>query len=96
MNLNDFRRHTGGSVVCELCGADREDLEHFLFVCPSLERVRDRELVGRGDWIGCSSDRIGNLLFNKARIEEVKILLGSLWRERTILLLMIQRRGGQG
>ena len=42
------------------------------------------------------TDRIGNLLFDKAKIEEVKILLGSLWRERTILLLMIQRRGGQG
>ena len=65
------------------------------FICPRLERVRNRELIGGLTWTGNSSDRIGNLLFDRAKIEEVKKLLGSLWRERTSLLLMAQR-GGQG
>ena len=34
LDLNNFRRHTGGVMVCDLCGADREDLEHFIFSCP--------------------------------------------------------------
>ena len=71
--------------------ADREDIEHFLFSCPRLERVRDRELIGRIDTVGGSIDRIGNLLFSKANIEEVKKLLCRLWRERNTLLIMANR-----
>ena len=96
LNLNDFRRHTGGDVSCELCGAGREDLEHFIFICPCLENFRDRGIVGGRDWVGASTVRIGNLLFDRARIEEVKLLLGSLWRERSSLLLRNRRRGGPG
>ena len=58
--------------LCDLCGADREDLEHFLFVCPKLERVRDKELIDRIGSIGNGVDRVGKLLFCKANIEEVK------------------------
>ena len=36
-------------------------------------------------------DRVGNLLFNKANINRIKILLGTLWQERNIQLIRIAR-----
>ena len=37
LDLNDFRRHNGGAMNCDLCGVDREDLAHFILECPSLD-----------------------------------------------------------
>ena len=91
LDLNDFKRHTGGAVVCDLCGADREDLGHFLFNCQKLEGIRDRMLIGRIAMAGDSVDRIGNLLFCKTYVEEVKMQLGRLWRERNTLLIIANR-----
>ena len=82
LDLNVFKRHTGGAIVCDLCGAVREDLEHFLFNCQKLEGVRDRTLIDRIAKTGDSVDRIGNLLFCKTYVEEIKMQLGRLWRER--------------
>ena len=45
LDLNDFRRHNGGETKCDLCGADREDLIHFILLCPSLDRFRDKDLI---------------------------------------------------
>ena len=91
LDLNDFKRHKGGITTCDLCDADREDLEHFLFVCPKLERARNRELVSRIASVGNNVDRVGKLLFCKADIEEVKKLLGALWRERQSLLIKMKK-----
>ena len=42
LKLNEFRRHTGGIMKCDLCGWDREDLEHFIIDCPELEVERTK------------------------------------------------------
>ena len=36
LGLNDRRRHEGGSMRCDLCGGEREDLIHFLIECEGL------------------------------------------------------------
>ena len=95
LNLNDFKRHTGGAVNCDLCEADREDLAHFIIECPRLERYRDRNLIGLIGGTGDRVDRVGNLLFNKANIEKVKKMLGTLWKERNILLIKNNRESHQ-
>ena len=87
LDLNDFRRHNGGETKCDLCGADREDLVHFTLVCPSLDKFRNKDLIEKIGGPGNGVDRVGNLLFNKANIETVKKMLGTLWRERNILLI---------
>ena len=40
LKLNDRRRHEGRSTQCELCGNEKEDLEHFILVCGALEEER--------------------------------------------------------
>ena len=46
--------------------------------CEKLESKRDRSLFTDGEEI----DRIRKFLFEKERIEEVKLMLGRMWRER--------------
>ena len=63
----------------------------FLFNCQKLEGVRDRTLIDRIAMSGDRVDRIGNLLFCKTYVEEVKMQLGRLWRERNTLLIIANR-----
>ena len=91
LDLNDFNRHGGGDIRCELCGADREDISHFILFCPTLERYRDKKLIDKIGGLGSNVDRVGNLLFNKANIGSVKNLLGTLWKERAISIIKIDK-----
>ena len=80
LRLKNRKRHGGGDTTCDLCGVEMEDLGHFLLRCHKLEGKRRRELFGslnRGD------NEI-ELLFSGERIQEVKDMLGKMWREREI------------
>ena len=39
--LNESNRHQGGEVGCKLCGANIENLEHFLLECEVLGEERN-------------------------------------------------------
>ena len=80
LRLNNRKRHGGGGTTCDLCGVEMEDLGHFLLRCHKLEGKRRRELFGlpnRED-----DEIIGEMLFSGERIQEVKEMLGKMWRER--------------
>ena len=67
-----------------------EDLGHFLLRCQKSEGKRRIDLLrdrGRED-----DEIIGELLFSGKRIQEVKEMLGSMWRERGYII----RMAGQG
>ena len=57
---------------------EKEDLGHFVLRCEKLEWVRNRGLFTEGTEV----DRLGRLLFEKENIEEVKRMLGRMWKER--------------
>ena len=40
LQLRDRKRHEGGQVSCKICGAEKEDLEHFLLQCTGLDEER--------------------------------------------------------
>ena len=81
LRLNDRRRYGGGNVVCDLCGSGKEDLAHFIMKCNILDGKRKNSLLE-----GEESDvvRLGGLLFStrKETVEELKKMLGEMWRER--------------
>ena len=56
--------------------------------CEKLESKRDRGLFTEGEEV----DKIGRFLFEKERIEEVKIMLGRMWREREVIRKMNEIR----
>ena len=82
--MNDTRKHSGGVVICDVCG-EEEDLFHFMIRCRGLEDRRDRELIekfkGRND-----RETTGKLLFysKKDDIEKLKKMLRSIWTERNL------------
>ena len=95
MRLNYNRRHTGGDTTCEICGEGQEDLEHFILKCSKLEGKRMVELLGdRGRE---EKEIIGELLFSGERIQDVKDMLGRMWREReNRIMIARQRRNLEG
>ena len=79
--LNTEKRHNRGKTECDLCHTEEEDLQHFLLKCSVLQDKRDPYLL-RKYWKPDRQDMIGELLFNKQDIEEVKIMLENMWRKR--------------
>ena len=81
--MNDFNRHQGGVVRCEMCGGEWEDLIHFTLKCNGLEDKRNHEIVNK---MRGSNERetIGNLLFRTKGedLEEVKKMLKKMWYAR--------------
>ena len=65
-------------------------LEHFLLKCRKLEGKRRRDLLG--DRNREENIIIGELLFSGEKIQEVKEMLGRMWRERGYIMRMM----GQG
>ena len=60
---------------------EREDLRHFIIRCDKLKWFRDRGLIGEGE----ERDVLGKMLFDRNNIEDVKKMLGRMWRERGVL-----------
>ena len=83
MELNELRaRWRKGEPTCDLCGAEREDLMHFILKCRPLEGKRRGVIEKfRSD---CDRDTLGALLFGTEGedCEEVKSMMWDLWVER--------------
>ena len=83
LGLNDRRRHEGGSMRCDLCGWEREDLIHFLIECEGLESRRDRTFLRR---LGGedAEETVGRALFETEGedLETVKRMIQDLWFAR--------------
>ena len=66
MALNDrFRHDKGGNrrnTGCSLCGAEYENLEHFILKCDKLEGDRNRDLIRKARGAD-DGETLGNLLF---------------------------------
>ena len=83
MELNELKaRWRKGKPTCELCGAEREDLMHFILKCRPLEGKRRGVIEKfRSD---CDRDTLGALLFGTEGedCEEVKSMMWDMWVER--------------
>ena len=85
LNLNDEQRHRKGTkdTSCKMCGAEYEDLIHFMIQCTELEEERNVQLMmkKKGDM---DEDTVGNLLFDIERtdLEETKKMIQRMWNKR--------------
>jgi hypothetical protein len=83
LKLGWRNRFLGGDVICELCGAEVETLQHFLKVCERLQRVRERHQVDE------STTLADILLFQGKSHENVKRFMSyveEMWRARSGIL----------
>ena len=101
MALNDRFRHDKGEnkrhTGCPICGAEYENLEHFVLHCPKLDSEREGELIrdmrGEGD-----KDTLCNLLFRGGRLGEVGVMIQKMWRVRKYWVnrKVLEGGGGEG
>ena len=82
LRLKDRNRFTGGDVGCDMCGAEMEDLEHFILWCPAYTEIKMKEPLYQQPYIEDTCSVLGNLLFNKQNIDRVKKILYSCWQKR--------------
>ena len=82
-------------MACAICGAEYEDLTHFILKCERLEGERDRILIhemrGADD-----KGTLGNLLFRGGRVGQVGGMLLDMWKKRKYWINRLDTLGGAG
>lgn len=83
LKLNWRQRFVGGSVGCELCGAEEETLQHFLLFCTQFCSIRD--IYGIDGVI-----KLVDLLLFKRKdkdwVKNMKRYIVELWTVRKVML----------
>ncbi len=84
LNLNDRKRFWGEDTKCDMCGAEKEDLKHFLLWCPAYTDERRKSPLLQQPYKENEDDIIGKYLFEKRYIETTKKEIHRFWtiRER--------------
>ena len=80
-----YRINREYNKTCKLCGAEEEDLRHFILECPRLEGKRDRRLMEK--WRNVDKDKqLINILFKEKDHNKLRQMLGAMWQYRKDLL----------
>ena len=82
LKLKDRERHVGGEVRCELCGSEKEDLEHFVLECWKLQKERNGMIIAQRPIEEDKEKVLGMIMFN----EECTETLYKMWKKREALL----------
>ncbi len=65
LNLNDRKRYWGEDTKCDMCGAEKKDLRHFLLWCPTYSDERRKSPRLQQPYKENEDDIIGQYLFEK-------------------------------
>ncbi len=72
LNLNERKRFRGEDTKCDMCGADNEDLKHFLLWCPAYREESAKITRLQQPYVEDEEDIIGKYLFVNRYTEETK------------------------
>ena len=81
LNLNDRNRHIE-ELRSRVCGAEYEDLAHFILDCEGLREERERITELQRPHIEDRKKIIKNVLFETERIEKRKEQIYRMWKKR--------------
>jgi hypothetical protein len=82
LQLEDRRRFGDGCMVCRMCGAEMENLYHFILWCPELGEERSSIVQLQQPYQEDEEDIVGRFLFDEEEMEEKKKSMGQLWKAR--------------
>ncbi len=80
--LNDRKRHNNENEQCNLCGAEKEDLEHFLLWCPAYTNMRATISELQQHYTENTQNIIGHFLFDQKDIDKKLNTVYSFWKIR--------------
>ncbi len=69
-------------LVCKFCDAEKEDLEHFLLICPEYKDKRKNIIELQQPYEENTDNIIGSFLLDTTRLQEKKETLQRLWTAR--------------
>ncbi len=72
LQLNDKKRFKGKETTCDVCGAEGEDLTHFLLWCPGYCELRGKSVKLQQPYIQEEEDIVRRFLFDNRDIQERK------------------------
>ena len=72
-------------TTCQLCGKEKEDLEHFIIKCEKLEESRNKKIMEKAKKVK-EENRLAYILFKSKDWEETGNMIFKLWHLRKILL----------
>ena len=90
LNLNDRCRFRGEDTKCNICGAETENLNHFLLWCPEYSEERRKYQIIQRPYIEEEENIIGDLLFKDKNIKVAKIIINEIWKKREKKIADIQ------
>jgi hypothetical protein len=73
-------------MSCDLCGSEREDLDHFLLWCPAYITERSKQPLLQQPYVEDRKDTIGSFLFLEENVETAKETIQIFWRLRGKLI----------
>ncbi len=76
------RRFRGEEVTCDVCGAEKEDLIHFLLWYPGYSEQRRTSVKLQQPHIQEEEEIVGRYLFENKDIEEAKREITNFWKIR--------------
>ncbi len=82
LNLKERKRSGGEDTKCDMCGADNEDLKHFLLWCPAYAEERGKITWLQQPYTQEDDDTIGKYLLENRYIEETKKEIYKFWTVR--------------
>ncbi len=78
MTEEDF----GMKIRNVMCGEGKEELKHFLFLCPAYEEERRQNFCLQQPYEEEEEFTIGKFLFDKENVHEAKITILQFWKIR--------------
>ncbi len=82
LQLNDRKRFRKEETTCDVCGAENEDLIHFLFWCTGYKEERIKSVKLQQPYIQEEEEILGRLLLENTEIQETKRVIDSFWKIR--------------
>ncbi len=82
LNLADRKRFKNEPTTCVMCGAEKEDLNHFLLQCVAYSDERQKNILLQRPYNNKEDNVIGTLLFDNKTIEESKRTIYKFWKMR--------------
>ena len=82
LRLKDRNRHWQEDTRCDMCGAEIEDLGHFLLWCPAYGEERRKCVRLQQPYTEEEDDIVGEFLFDNSHAEETKIIIQKFWSVR--------------
>ena len=94
LDLNWRNKHKNENTMCEMCGFEEENLEHFLLHCKQYTDIRQQYTFTQQPYVEDKEEHIAEILLlkedHKGKTEEKKTYVKRIWKARQQKIRSVQ------